>query len=846
MTSGWRFLINLFLLYIGSPAWATMRLNNITLFVLLATSACHSTQDERTEPTAAYDRMHRQVDSIYQLDWDASNRYMDSALPTLPPLSIKDKYRMYDFKRYYWAADVPKATAYADSMLWVIHDHISDRAFIKEYANALYVKGALLMEKGLYTEAFKCYYKARQAIGVNRDSCLLSAYTSMLAQVYYRQQKYRESLQYYLLSLEELSHCPPSHNRFMETQIRLDAAGICYTRLGQADSGLYYFNATLNYLAKEENKYPTIPSHKDFVAMARGVVYGNMGDACLLKGDSNTAEKLYRECIRINSQAKFDFRDAQFTMVKLARLYLSQHSFVKAQQAIRQLQQSFARAYDQQIAEQWHQLQWKYYDKTRQTENAYTYLQSYLSLKDSLSTGNRIFEVDIAREYEHIKDEYDLKLLEKENSLKTVYLIVAFFFAVTSVIIALLIGRNWRRSQRNEQELIRAKNMAEDAAIAKQQFLSNMSHEIRTPLNAIMGMAHLLLQENPRPEQESNLNILKFSGENLLAIINDILDYSKIEAGKIVFEQIDFSLNQLIGNLEQAHLIKAEEKGLSLLVKTDASVPDTVIGDPVRLAQVLNNLLSNAIKFTHSGSVRFDVKAESGTNQEINIGFMVSDTGIGIRPEHKDRIFESFTQATADTSRHFGGTGLGLAITKRLLELQGSQIMVESQPGAGSVFSFVLRFRQSAKTHEQLHLPYNRSATKVEQLQGYRVLVVDDSDINVLVAMRFLHKWGLVADHTNNGKDAVDKVLHATYDLILMDLQMPGIDGYETTRMIRSLPGNGYDRLPIIALSADVMIETRKRVIREGMNDYISKPFDPNELYGKMAAHLRKAKNREG
>jgi signal transduction histidine kinase/ActR/RegA family two-component response regulator len=825
---------------------ATESMRSKTLIIaltFLTISACNFGSDEKTASTEAYEQMHRKVDSIYLLDRDrdASLRYMDSVLSTLPPLSIKDKYRMYDFKRYFWANNTSLPSAYADSMLWVIRDHISDREFINEYANALYVKGAILMEKGVYSEALKYYYNARQAIGVNEDFCLLSGYTIMLGQVYYRQEKYRDALQYFLLSLQELSNCSPSHSKFIETQLRLNSIGICYTRSGLPDSGLYYFNSTLNYLKQEENKYPDNPSHKGFVEIARGVVYGNMGDAYLLKGDTPLAENLYRESIQINTKKKNDFRDAQLTQIKLAYLYLSESKFPQAQQVIRQFESSFANLpYDLQIAEKWHQLQWQYYDKTQQIAKAYQYMQSYLHLKDSLYPGKQISEVDIAHEYERIQHESDIKLLESKDALKTTSLIVTIFFAIMSILIALLIGRNWKRAKRNELELIRAKNMAEDAANAKQQFLSNMSHEIRTPLNAIIGMTYLLLQENPTAEQKTNLNTLKFSGENLLAIINDILDYSKIEAGKIAFENIDFSLKQLINNLEQAHHLKAEEKGLSLLVGIDSSVPDIVIGDPGRLAQILNNLLSNAIKFTQAGMVRIDVKADPESSQDLNIRFMVTDTGIGIKSEQKDFIFDSFTQATTDTSRHFGGTGLGLAITKRLLELQGSEIIVESEPGKGSVFSFVLRFRKSITAQKDLHLPYDGSAMEFEPLPGYRVLIVDDSDINILVARKFLSKWSLIVDHANSGQEAIEKIRKLSYDLILMDLQMPGMDGYETSMMIRSLPDDKYKQVPIIALSADVMMETRERVTREGMNDYVSKPFNPNELYSKIAKYLHK------
>jgi signal transduction histidine kinase/CheY-like chemotaxis protein len=660
----------------------------------------------------------------------------------------------------------------------------------------------------------------------------------MLGLVYYRQEKYGQALQYFLQSRDELSHCPWSHANFIDIQQRLNAIGICYTRLGAPDSGLHYFRATLDYLALHEDSFPTVMFHKDFVEIARGVVYGNMGDAFLLQKDTAQAEQHYLRSISINSRKNNDLRDAQLTRIKLANLYVAGQRFSEAQNTIARFEKDYpVTEPDQELAKKWHHLLWQYYDRTGQTAKAYTYLQSYLLLRDSPIQGRQISDLDIAREYEHLQHEYDLQLLKNKDALKTNYLIGALCFAVMSIIIALLIGRNWSRSRRNEQELLKAKNMAEEAARAKQQFLSNMSHEIRTPLNAIIGMTYLLLQENPAPGQKLNLDTLKFSGENLLAIINDILDYSKIEAGKIAFENIDFSLRQLIHNVELTHQLNAKEKGLALLVVMDPSVPDRVTGDPVRLAQVLNNLLSNAVKFTHAGMVKLQVASAPEHLNESTVTFRVQDTGIGIRQEQRELIFESFTQATTDTSRNFGGTGLGLAITKRLLELQGSSIRLESEPGKGSVFSFDLNFKLAPDSSPVAQHVADGSVADFEPLPGYKVLVVDDSEINLMVARKFLDKWGLSVDYSNSGEEAIQRFTHRAYDIVLMDLQMPGLDGYETSRRIRSLPAQ-HRQVPIIALSADVMMETRERVIEEGMDDFISKPFDPNELYGKMVKHL--------
>lgn len=381
-------------------------------------------------------------------------------------------------------------------------------------------------------------------------------------------------------------------------------------------------------------------------------------------------------------------------------------------------------------------------------------------------------------------------------------------------------------------ELEKAKEKAEGATVAKTQFLSTMSHEIRTPMNAVIGLTHLLLQENPRDDQLDNLQTLKFSAENLLSLINDILDFSKIEAGKIEFEQISFKLVDMVNSIKHSMEYKAKEKGIELKLEIDKRIPETVKGDPTRLAQILNNLISNAVKFTEKGYVKMAISNQGIDKNGIKLGFTVKDTGIGIPAEKLDSIFESFSQASSATTRKYGGTGLGLAITKKLLDLFGSNIQVLSTEGEGTTFSFVLTMGLPDAS-EKVSTTYLTDETANTSWAG-DILLAEDNKVNVKIACKFLKKWGLEVDVAENGLIAVQLAEKKKYDLVLMDLQMPVMDGYEATKQIREL----YPDIPIIALTASALLEVKAEAIAAGMSDYASKPFNPTELKKKINQFL--------
>jgi signal transduction histidine kinase len=384
--------------------------------------------------------------------------------------------------------------------------------------------------------------------------------------------------------------------------------------------------------------------------------------------------------------------------------------------------------------------------------------------------------------------------------------------------------------------LVIAKQQAEKATEEKSNFLSTMSHELRTPLNAVIGMTYLLMQESPTPEQLENLRVLKFSADNLLVLINDLLDFSKIEAGKINFEDLDFSLGNLFNSIRLALKPLADDKNIEIIVKTDEQMPDLVVGDPVRISQILTNLINNAVKFTSQGYVKAETTIKETGEDTLMIAFAVSDTGIGIPADKIDHVFEAFAQASADTTRKYGGTGLGLAITKKLIELQGSKIKLESELGKGSTFSFDLPFKKSKNAGKGLADKNNIEDFK--SLKGVKLLLAEDNKVNQMIAQKFLKKWDVEVDTADNGLIALDKLKECKYDLILMDIQMPEMDGYEATEAIRKLETD-YSKVPVLALTASTMADVQDKIFSVGMNDFVTKPFNPSDLYMKIVKYSK-------
>ncbi len=386
------------------------------------------------------------------------------------------------------------------------------------------------------------------------------------------------------------------------------------------------------------------------------------------------------------------------------------------------------------------------------------------------------------------------------------------------------------------EQLIKSKKEAEKSKEMQSVFLSNMSHEIRTPMNGVIGLSKLLEDTNLDQTQLKYLNAIQNSSKNLLVILNDILDFSKIEAGKMTFERIPFNLEYQVNAAIEVMSVRAQERNLTLNVEYEPDLPEEFMGDPVRLIQVLNNLIGNGLKFTNRGGVKVRIKSKKVDDKNIRLTFEVIDTGIGIPSDKLDDIFSSFTQSSISTTREYGGTGLGLTISKQLVENMNGKLWVESTYGEGSTFAFEIPFEiaQIQEIIAQNDEPKRRRSGRLNAIEGKRVLLIEDNEINQLVAKTLLKKWNMHVEVANNGLEGVNTWKENEFDLILMDIHMPKMDGYEATKTIRNLEKVKKERIPIIAMTASALIGDNLKCIEVGMDDYISKPFEPDNLMRKI------------
>lgn len=425
-------------------------------------------------------------------------------------------------------------------------------------------------------------------------------------------------------------------------------------------------------------------------------------------------------------------------------------------------------------------------------------------------------------------DLFTVRKLDKYTALEYIYPIsiasTVFLVIFQLIYFCLLNTRYYSRIRNKRIEAIQASE-------AKSQFLSTMSHEIRTPLNAIIGLSHILSDNNPREDQKENINALSYSGKILLNLLNNVLDFSKMQSTEIILDPIPTDLKLAMSQIKKIHEASCLQKNLEMVLEIDEDLP-VVLLDIVRYNQIVNNLISNAIKFTDKGTIKLKIKKLFELEDSVEILTQVTDTGIGIPEEKQQTIWEAFSQASNTTNRLYGGTGLGLPIVKSIVETMGSEIKIESEIDEGSTFYFILDLKTASK--EEIE---DNNEKKNIDLSGIKSLLVEDNMINVMVAKQILQKEKMEVDVANNGAEALEKVQNNDYDVVLMDINMPIMDGYAATKEIRKFNKD----LPILALSASVFMEVKDKISECGMNGFIFKPFNPDDLLNEIYINTKKA-----
>ena len=487
-------------------------------------------------------------------------------------------------------------------------------------------------------------------------------------------------------------------------------------------------------------------------------------------------------------------------------------------------------------------------------ELAGNYLNSYSQKKDSLyGVYLNIISANIERDtnvgdLNEIIATQQSDLDEKQKSINfgkmTTGLSVALIIILSLLALSLFKNNNLRAKANDllkdkNIELTLAKEKAERASLAKAQFLSTITHELRTPLYAVTGLTHLLLEEDPKPDQKEHLNSLKFSGEYLLSLINNILDLNKLEANKVEIEKTTFSLKKRINDVLIALKKTAEDRKNSLHFEYDESIPEELIGDPLKLSQVLINLIGNSVKFTQNGKVTIRVQTNSSSKGKVNLRVEIEDNGVGISKKKQKSIFETFNQGSLQINRKFGGSGLGLSIVKNLLELMNSKIYLESTLGKGSKFWFDISFNISEKGEGDLGEEGTKYVIDYAALENVSILVVEDNKINQMITKKILEKNKMVCLVADNGMDAIEMVHENNFEVILMDIHMPGISGIETTERIREF----NKQIPIIALTAVTIDENLDEFYKAGFNEIIPKPFKPEDFFEKIYRTLEESKS---
>lgn len=656
--------------------------------------------------------------------------------------------------------------------------------------------------------------------------------SSILGGIYFELKKFDDAIDSYYKSVALYNTLKPSSDQ-----------GFCYYQLGLCFMEKENYNSAEANFDKAKTIYSAIkiPDAIELLNLQKAILYK-------AKGQYKLAIPIFNQII-----AKPDHTD--ITQTKAEALYQMGHIELlneRSNLALNYLSRSFAINERNRNPEQKTKILLalsRTYDKLLNTEKAFYFLKKHLALKDSLAALNsKKLGVE---DYVEFKDNERLKTIEqldrenreqqKANKVaKLISILAIALISILSLLSLSLYKNNVIRNQSNQllkeknNELQIAKEKAEKASKARAEFLSTVSHELRTPLNAINGITHLLLEENPKPSQMNYLNSLKFSGNYLLTFINEILEINRIESSAVETEYINFDLKLLLSNIQHSLKELAGINNNTFTVEIDPSIPDYLVGDPTKLSQIFLNLINNALKFTKNGEVKVVLQTNEINEEFTSIHFRILDTGIGIPQEKLESVFESFSQGSIEINRKYGGTGLGLTIVKKLIEIMGGRIQLESEVGKGTTFFFDLSFKIG---HDDSHVLAAQSEDFDDSvLEGKKVLLIEDNKINQMITKKMVENKGMICEVIDNGEDAIEAVKNNKYDLVLMDVHLPGINGTIATQTIRTFD----KKTKIVALTAISLNENREMLLSYGMNDVLTKPFDPKDFYRVLSQTIGK------
>ena len=652
--------------------------------------------------------------------------------------------------------------------------------------------------------------------------------TALLATFYFELKKYDDAIENFERSIKLYNSLKPSAQQ-----------AFAYYNLGLSYMEKENYTQAETYLNRAKTLYQTIkiPDAIELINLQKGIVYK-------AKGKNRMASNIFSTIIAKPNSDDF-YKIKAEALYQIAGIEADQNRNSIAINYLKRALELNARTKNIDLKAKIYKAMSDVYEELSDIESAHTYLKSHLQVKDSIQTIN--MQRLGAEDYNKFKENDRLKTIEQmqkdfqnqqeQNRFAKVISILAIaLISILSLLSLSLYKNNIIRNQSNlllkekNNELQIAKDKAEKASKARAEFLSTVSHELRTPLNAINGITHLLLEENPRKTQLNYLQSLKFSGNYLLTFINEILEINRIESSTVVAEAINFNLKLLLENIQNSLKELAYKNNNKYVIEIDDSIPDNLIGDPTKLSQIFINLINNALKFTKDGEVKVTARTISRDDETVSVFFMIVDTGIGIPEDKQETIFDSFAQGSIEINRKYGGTGLGLNIVKKLIDILDGQIKLESQVGKGSTFSFSLKFKLGIEQQPvDLNIDYDESV-----FINKKVLLVEDNKINQMITKKMLENKQMLVEIIDNGEDSIEAVKNNYYDLVLMDVHLPGINGTIATQTIRTFD----QHIRIIALTAISLNENREMLLSYGMNDVITKPFDPNNFYKVLSQNI--------